>query len=95
VTHEEYLKDGKRGRDGDQPAFVRRNATTGIVTYESYWADDKRGRDGDQPAVIERDAMTGDVTREEYWKDGVEIPAPSQPIASRAAQGITSPKTLI
>lgn len=42
VTREEHFKNGKLHRDGDQLAFIVRNATTGNVTGESYWKDGVR-----------------------------------------------------
>jgi hypothetical protein len=37
VTLESYWKDGHQHRDGDQPAVIKRDATTGNVIQEEYW----------------------------------------------------------
>jgi hypothetical protein len=69
ITVEIWRKDGKRDRP-DGPAYIERNAETGITTREQWWKNGNLHRADDRPAIIERDAVTRHVTREEWWKDG-------------------------
>ena len=68
VKSEEYLKNGKRHRDGDKPAFVRYNKDGG-VHFKEYYKDGKKHRDGDKPAAVWYNE-DGGVHFKEYYKDG-------------------------
>jgi len=54
-----YYKNGKRHRDGDEPAVIESNGT------KWYYKNGKRHRDGDKPAVI------GSSGYKAYYKNGV------------------------
>jgi hypothetical protein len=52
-----WYKDGKRHRDGDEPAWILPGGT------KKWYKDGKLHREGDEPAVIWADKL-------EWWKDG-------------------------
>ncbi len=62
-----WYKGDKFHREGDLPAYIRRN-DAGAVMCEEYWRNGKWHRDGDLPAVIRRNDA-GVVTVEEYHRD--------------------------
>jgi hypothetical protein len=72
-----YYRGDKLHRDGDLPAYIRRNdaqcfakqSINGAVTCEEYYRDGKRHRDGDLPAYIKRN-NAGVIIGEIYYRDG-------------------------
>jgi hypothetical protein len=71
----EYKKDGKRHRDGDEPAYVQ--YTGNVIDSESYYKEGVEHRDGDKPAYIKY--MGGKVTRMTYYKNGVRTRVGDKP----------------
>jgi len=74
-----YYRGDKLHRDGDLPAYIRRNdaqcfapqSINGVVTCEIYCRDGKKHRDGSLPAHIERNDAGG-IKYKAYYCNGVK-----------------------
>ena len=73
---QEWFKEGKRHREGDQPAVID------LVGTKEWWKEGNLHREGDQPAIIYADGT------KMWYKDGKRHREGDQPALIRSRNQI-------